>query len=69
MIHYLGNLDPLYFVSLQFLLGVFYYIEAATLLEDFEPQLNHTKIMGEGYIRDIEYFHSDDVTHAYKTAA
>ena len=51
--------------SMQFLLGVFYYVEAATLLEDFETKLNHT----EGHIQGVEYYHSDNVTRAYRTAA
>jgi hypothetical protein len=47
------------------LLGIFYYVEAATLLEDFEDKLNHT----DGHIEGVEYFKSSDVTHAYQTAA
>ena len=55
---------------LQFLMGIFYYIEAAVLLEDFEGKLNHTTYNGmDGYINDVEYYKPGDVTHAYQVAA
>ena len=50
---------------LQFLLGIFYYVEAAVLLEDFEDKLNHT----DGHIDGVEYFNATDITQAYHTAA
>lgn len=50
---------------MQSLLGVFYYIEAAVLMEDFHDALHHT----HGYIENVYYYESSEITSAYRTAA
>lgn len=49
---------------MQSLLGAFYYIEAAVLMEDFHDDLHHT----HGYM-DVYYYQSSEITSAYHTAA
>lgn len=61
--HKLLHVSVLY----QFLLGGFYYVEAAVLLEDFHEALPHND---DGYFgHDVHYLASSDVTAAYHNAA
>lgn len=50
----------------QFLLGVFYYIEAAVLFEDIKDALTTSET---GPISDVKYYNTTDVTRAYHNAA
>ena len=50
---------------MQSVLGGFYYIEAAVLLEDFHDSLHHE----EGYFESLHYYSASDITSAYHTAA
>ena len=65
-VHYKYQLAHVSIASMQFLLGAFYYIEAAVLFEDFHDKLHPIE---HGQIEGIEYFNSTEVTHAYQTAA
>lgn len=51
---------------MQFLLGGFYYVESAVLLEDFVESVNHTD---NGPVEGVTYYTSSDITNAYRNAA
>ena len=59
---------------MQFLLGVFYYIEAAVLFEDIEASVKHINLTNPAEHRDyflggVKYFDRGNVTNAYRNAA
>lgn len=53
-------------VHTQGLLGAFYYIEAAVLLEDFHEAVPHSH---DGPFYDVHFYKSSDITAAYHDAA
>ena len=54
-------------IFLQFLLGVFYYIEAAVLFEDIEANVYHDTVVGR--LQGVKYYGPANVTSAYHNAA
>ncbi len=66
----------LFLLSLQFLLGIFYYIEAVVLLEDVIGSVSKVNQSQSydfkdnfTYLEGVSYYSSENITLAYRNAA